>query len=86
MIITDTEQLKQLGSNMQLLLDAYLELLEYATVVEKYLVADRMRNMFDAEVPHRRSWVSARKDLAAQARRQLMSEIGYRGLSERNFK
>jgi hypothetical protein len=85
-IITDTEQLKQLGSNMQLLLDAYLELLEYATVVEKYLVADRMRNMFDAEVPHRRSWVSARKDLAAQARRQLMSEIGYRGLSERNFK
>ena len=86
MIITDTKKLKHLGTDVQLLLEAYEELLEYAAVAERHLVVGRIREMFNKEVPHKRSWITARKELPPEARRQLMNEMGYRGLSERNSK
>lgn len=76
MIITNVKKLEYLGTDVQLLLEAYEELLEYAAVVERHLVAGRIREMFDKEVPHKRSWITARKELLPEARRQLVNDSG----------
>jgi hypothetical protein len=87
MIITDTKRLEYLGTDVQLLLEAYEELLEYAVIAEKNLIAARIRWLYETEtLPHKHSWINARKELLPKARGQLTREMGYRGLSERSSK
>ena len=85
-IITDADELNETASKVRNLAVAYWDLLNYAKTLERALLTEKAKRMYDAETPHDRTWVSAMKELTSLARQQLIADVGFRGLYERNSK
>ncbi|NCB43743.1 MAG: hypothetical protein EOM59_14160 [Clostridia bacterium] len=85
-IITDADELNESVSKVRNLAVAYWDLLNYAKTLERTLLVEKSKRMYDAETQHDQTWAYAKKELVPRARQQLMTEIGFRGLYERNSK
>ena len=64
-IITDADELNESVSKVRNIAVAYWDLLNYATTLERALLAEKARRMYDAETPHNRTWPSAMKELTS---------------------
>ena len=85
-IITDADELNESVSKVRNLAVAYWDLLNYAKTLERALLAEKAKRMYDAETQHDQTWTYAKKELVPRARQQLMSDVGFRGLYERDSK
>lgn len=81
-IITNPELFKITAKNVNDLVNSYEELLNYAATVERALVLEKTKRIYESENPRRGTWIRVAKEIRAEARQQLEQEVGYRGLSE----
>ena len=85
-IITDADELNESVSKVWNLAVAYWDLLNYAKTLERALLAEKAKRMYDAETQHDQTWAYAKKELVPRACQQLLLYGGFRGLYERDSK
>ena len=85
-IITDADELNESVSKVRNLAVAYWDLLNYAKTLERTLLAEKAKRMYGTETQHDQTWAAAKKELVSRARQQLVTDVGFRGLYERNSK
>ena len=81
-IITNPAMFQITAQNVNDLVNSYEELLNYAATIERALVLEKTKRIYESENPRRGTWIRVAKEIRAEARKQLRQEVGYRGLSE----
>jgi hypothetical protein len=81
-IITNPETFQITAQNVNDLVNSYEELLNYAATIERALVLEKTKRIYESENPRRGTWIRVAKEIRAEARKQLRQEVGYKGLSE----
>ena len=81
-IIIDPATFQITAQNVNDLVNSYEELLNYAATVERALVLEKTKRIYESENPRRGTWIRVAKEIRTEARHQLKQEVGYRGLSE----
>lgn len=81
-IITNPAMFQITAQNVNGLVSSHEELLKYAATVEKALVLEKSKRIYESENPRRGPWIKVIKELVVEAKQQLIQEVGYKGLSE----